>query len=257
MATEDLSTDQQILLMEKKLEDLLEKKNTLTGAKNKKKRSAMNKKIKNVEACLSLLRGEDEEEDEESGEYEPVLEPGWLTKTYKNFAQYEQILIPLGARELCNITGQRLRTEFNITNGQHRKLIKQFLTGTLKNTLQWQKPMEQPFIKETISPGPDPMCVPKVGDKLSVYYRGTLRADPETQFDSNIGRPSPFQFEIGKGFVIRGWDEGLLEMHLGEKATLTIRSDYAYGREANGAIPSHADLVFEVELVGINDTMVQ
>lgn len=73
------------------------------------------------------------------------------------------------------------------------------------------------------------------------------------QFDSSHSRGRPFTFTIGVGQVIRGWDEGVMTMSLGEKAKLNISSDYGYGsRGAGGVIPPNADLVFEVELLKIN-----
>jgi FKBP-type peptidyl-prolyl cis-trans isomerase len=67
-----------------------------------------------------------------------------------------------------------------------------------------------------------------------------------------VSRGKPFQFVIGIGQVIKGWDEGVMKMSLGEKAILKISSDYGYGaRGAPGAIPPNADLTFEVELLAI------
>lgn len=83
-------------------------------------------------------------------------------------------------------------------------------------------------------------------------YSGTL-ASNGTKFDASRDRGRPFQFTIGIGQVIRGWDEGVVQMSLGEKAMLNISSDYGYGaRGAGGVIPPNADLKFEVELLGIN-----
>lgn len=94
---------------------------------------------------------------------------------------------------------------------------------------------------------------PKEGDQLTMHYTGTL-ADGGKQFDSSVSRGKPFQFAIGIGQVIRGWDEGVAKMSLGEKAVLKISSDYGYGaRGAPGAIPPNADLNFEVELLAIGD----
>lgn len=109
--------------------------------------------------------------------------------------------------------------------------------------------------KTTIKPG-DGENKPKKGDKLSMHYVGTLKSNG-TKFDSSIDRGTPFSFKIGKGEVIRGWDEGVMKMTLGEKAKLDITSDYGYGAEgAGGVIPPNADLIFEVELLGINDMKV-
>lgn len=106
--------------------------------------------------------------------------------------------------------------------------------------------------KEVIQAG-DGESFPKAGDMLTMHYTGTL-ANGGQQFDSSVSRGKPFQFVIGIGQVIRGWDEGVQKMSLGEKATLKISSDYGYGaRGAPGAIPPHADLVFEVELLAIGD----
>lgn len=81
---------------------------------------------------------------------------------------------------------------------------------------------------------------------------GTLAADG-SKFDSSIDRGRQFQFVIGVGQVIRGWDEGVAQMSVGEKARLHITSDYGYGaRGAGDVIPPFADLVFEVELISIN-----
>ncbi len=81
---------------------------------------------------------------------------------------------------------------------------------------------------------------------------GTLASNGE-QFDSSHSRNRPFTFTIGVGQVIQGWDEGVMQMSLGEKAILRITSDYGYGaRGAGGVIPPNADLVFEVELLQIN-----
>ena len=71
-------------------------------------------------------------------------------------------------------------------------------------------------------------------------------------FDSSHKRGRPFQFVIGIGQVIRGWDEGVMQMSLGEKAKLSITSDYGYGaRGAGNVIPPNADLLFEVQLLKI------
>ena len=106
--------------------------------------------------------------------------------------------------------------------------------------------------KEIITAG-DGENFPKSGDMLTMHYTGTLK-DTGKQFDSSVSRGKPFQFVIGIGQVIKGWDEGVMKMSLGEKAMLKISSDYGYGaRGAPGAIPPNADLNFEVELLAIGD----
>jgi FK506-binding protein 1 len=85
-----------------------------------------------------------------------------------------------------------------------------------------------------------------------MHYHGTL-ASNGAKFDASRDRGKPFQFTIGIGQVIRGWDDGVVQMSLGEKAMLRISSDYGYGSKgAGGVIPPNADLNFEVELLGIN-----
>jgi FK506-binding protein 1 len=106
--------------------------------------------------------------------------------------------------------------------------------------------------KEMLSPG-DGENFPKEGDMLTMHYTGTL-ADGGKQFDSSVTRGKPFQFVIGIGQVIRGWDEGVVQMSLGEKGVLKVSSEYGYGAKgAAGVIPPNADLNFEVELLAIGD----
>lgn len=90
----------------------------------------------------------------------------------------------------------------------------------------------------------------KSGDTISVHYTGRLTDG--TKFDSSVDRGTPFTFTIGAGQVIKGWDEGLLGMKVGEKRTLTIPANKGYGATgAGGVIPPNATLVFETELVSI------
>ncbi|KAG6001205.1 hypothetical protein E4U43_001388 [Claviceps pusilla] len=88
------------------------------------------------------------------------------------------------------------------------------------------------------------------GDKVSMHYRGTLLESGKI-FDASYDRGQPLAFTLGAGQVIRGWDEGLTEMCIGEKRTLTIPPELAYGERGIGPIPPGSTLVFETELVGI------
>lgn len=90
----------------------------------------------------------------------------------------------------------------------------------------------------------------KKNDVVSVHYKGQL-ADG-TVFDSSYKRNDPIEFTLGIGQVIPGWDEGIGLLHVGEKARFVIPSALAYGsRGAGGVIPPNANLIFDVELVGI------
>jgi FKBP-type peptidyl-prolyl cis-trans isomerase len=89
----------------------------------------------------------------------------------------------------------------------------------------------------------------KVGDILTVNYTGTL--ENGTQFDSSIGR-APFSFTLGQNRVIQGWEQGMLNMKVGEKRRLTIPSSLGYGSSGTGRIPPNATLIFEVDLLKIN-----
>jgi FKBP-type peptidyl-prolyl cis-trans isomerase len=95
--------------------------------------------------------------------------------------------------------------------------------------------------------------ISKPGDKLSMHYTGKLYKDC-TKFDSSHDRDEPFDFKLGAGQVIKGWDEGLRGMCVGEKRKLTIGSDMGYGSEGSPPnIHGGATLQFEVELLSIKD----
>lgn len=99
----------------------------------------------------------------------------------------------------------------------------------------------------------------KVGDHLEMHYTGTIdrsskTGTPERVFDTSITRQQPFDFTLGTGQVIKGWDQGLLDMCQGEKRTLILPPEYGYGdRGAGNDIPGGATLRFTVELIAIYD----
>jgi len=90
----------------------------------------------------------------------------------------------------------------------------------------------------------------KNGDELTVHYTGTL--EDGTKFDSSVDRGTPFSFTLGAGQVIQGWEQGMLNMKVGEKRRLTIPYSLGYGENGYGPIPPKATLIFEVELLKIN-----
>ena len=90
---------------------------------------------------------------------------------------------------------------------------------------------------------------PETGDMVSVHYTGMLINGEK--FDSSVDRGEPIDFRLGIGQVIRGWDEGISRMKVGDKARLVIPPALAYGPQGKGPIPPNSWLVFDVELVDI------
>ncbi len=93
-------------------------------------------------------------------------------------------------------------------------------------------------------------AAPTAGQRVTVHYDGRLQTGQP--FDSSRNRGEPFSFVLGKGQVIKGWDEGIALMKVGGKAQLVIPPELGYGaRGAGGVIPPNATLVFDVELLGV------
>ena len=101
---------------------------------------------------------------------------------------------------------------------------------------------------EKITSGNGP--APKRGDTVTVHYTGWLTDG--AKFDSSVDRGEPFEFVLGAGQVIAGWDQGVAAMQTGDKVRLTIPPELAYGESGYpGAIPPNATLIFEVELLSV------
>src|SRR5512141_2421803 len=101
---------------------------------------------------------------------------------------------------------------------------------------------------EVIKEGTGASPVP--GDAVKVHYTGWL--ENGTKFDSSVDRNQPFDFIIGVGQVVPGWDEGVMTMRVGGKRKLVIPPQLGYGASgAGGAIPPNATLIFEVELLDV------
>ena len=95
---------------------------------------------------------------------------------------------------------------------------------------------------------------PRQGQTAVVHYTGWLYENGAKgkKFDSSVDRGQPFEFPVGQGRVIKGWDEGVATMKIGGKRTLIIPASLGYGaRGAGGAIPPNATLMFDVELLGV------
>jgi peptidylprolyl isomerase len=94
---------------------------------------------------------------------------------------------------------------------------------------------------------------PPKGSVVKIHYVGILD-DNGTQFDSSVDRGVPFEFVLGGGDAIRGWDDAVLSMKVGEKSKYTIHPDYAYGHHGwDKLVPPDSIVLFEIELLGFKD----
>lgn len=126
-------------------------------------------------------------------------------------------------------------------------------TQTTEHSMNQVETSASGLKREILKAAPEGAVSPKKGQHVTVHYTGWLEENGKqgAQFDSSVGR-GPFTFIIGVGQVIRGWDEGVLAMKVGEKARLTIPAPLAYGTYgAADVIPPNATLIFDVELISV------
>lgn len=133
----------------------------------------------------------------------------------------------------------------NAASGKQEKLIKDKEAALIKekyaNAIKTSSGLMYIVLKEGKG------LIPASGALVEAHYTGRLVDG--TKFDSSVDRGHPFHFVVGKGNVIKGWDEAFLSMKKGEKRILIIPPDLAYGERGAGSIPPNATLIFEVELI--------
>ena len=153
------------------------------------------------------------------------------------------LLFALATLPSCRTSEEPKETKSDIKREvKKEKLVKNEIT-TCKSGLKYQ----------TLKPGINDKS-PKAGDTVAVHYAGWLEENGKLgrKFDSSVDRGEKFKFRVGVGNVIKGWDEGVLGMKIGEKRRLFIPHDLAYGEKGiAGVIPPKATLIFDVELFSI------
>jgi FKBP-type peptidyl-prolyl cis-trans isomerase FkpA len=175
--------------------------------------------------------------------------PPFMKKGQK--VQYDVVLVSIKSKEQVEQERQKMEQEQQAHAGQQREIDDKALQEYLaSNNITAQKTASG--IYYTINKqGSGPKVAS--GQTVTVNYTGKT-LDGET-FDSNVDpkfeHVQPFEFAVGQGMVIPGWDEGLMLLNKGSKATLYIPSTLAYGPRGNGPIPPNAILKFDIELTGI------
>lgn len=147
------------------------------------------------------------------------------------------------------LTDQK-KTNPSVQGAQTQKSVQQ--TQTVQQTNQTNQTNQQKTMGLEIKTTQEGIgAVVKTGDTVSVLYTGKLMDG--TVFDASIKHGNqPFEFTVGAGMVIKGWDQGLLGAKVGEKRTLTIPGDLAYGPGGiPGTIPPNATLIFDIEVLAI------
>jgi FKBP-type peptidyl-prolyl cis-trans isomerase FkpA len=124
--------------------------------------------------------------------------------------------------------------------------INYFKTGIFTMDTQTQPAVPQVGIQDTVVGTGD---IAEPGSEVTVNYVGTLMDG--TKFDSSIDRNEPFQFMLGAGQVIPGWDQGLVGMRVGGTRVLTIPPELGYGSTTYGPIPGNSTLIFQIQLLKV------
>lgn len=159
----------------------------------------------------------------------------------KQIASYTTVLSLTCVLSACDMPKEK-----NITaqQGQNQGVSKSMSVVNYESGLK----------REVLQAAPADAKSPQKGQKVTVHYTGWLEQNgvPGTKFDSSVDRGQKFSFIIGVGQVIKGWDEGVMAMKVGEKARLTIPAALGYGTRGAGAvIPGNATLIFDVELFDV------
>ncbi|HTL51323.1 MAG TPA: FKBP-type peptidyl-prolyl cis-trans isomerase [Planctomycetota bacterium] len=158
-----------------------------------------------------------------------------------------------------------MKNEGTIMNGFHRAatitacaVIALAIAATAVPNLAKAQPAQKPMTTSSglqiIDTKVGTGATPRAGQTAVVHYTGWLSHNGAkgAKFDSSVDRNEPFEFPLGQGRVIKGWDEGVATMKIGGKRTLIVPPQLGYGaRGAGGVIPPNATLIFDVELLGV------
>jgi len=146
----------------------------------------------------------------------------------------------------CNRSEETSRDTSHIPDTETETIVEKEQTKEIvKTNIEIKTKSGLIYIDEIIGSGDSPT----IGDKVKVHYTGTL--EDGSKFDSSKDRDRPFDFPLGAGRVIKGWDEGIATMRVGGKRKLIIPPELGYGSRGVGPIPANSTLIFEVELLDI------